>query len=517
MGSYKLRIIINEGDIRKVSLDGKPETVEELKIKVKEKCKLQDDFNLMYEDPDFGYSLCNLDDIGDLPATKATVKVISLVTLTLVPASTTSISDASNVSDDTEILSTYSSPSSTRQEQWPEFFEIPNFSVDVEFRLRQANLQFLRDQTYLNVPRDMKHGILEKLAEAIYKFDAYPNEERCHSVALALISKHPCLREPGSPDGCSGWKNSLTYKMGNYRTKLRKAGCAEVAINRGKKGAPEMASKGLKRPKRFEVNYLPDLPEGQNEDRLEVERKLLVEEMKKRNPSGTVIASKMDQTFPLRRREIVEAEPPVKTLKERWAALFTERQVFSEFNRIATTNLENDFFGAVDRYTPRFVPIFKSKKGSVGEKLAEIVQQIDSRKPDVTAVHALVLQGIPVLLGDDPSNFYNTSFDSDSDEAWAQVSVGLLTIISEDEPLSPNHLHLDPVSTAIILEGGIVMDNLQNLPQALCLLFGLSYALHLDYPKAMKNTFNFIQRVMLGLGENKLPSKLQTLKNLLLS
>lgn len=52
MGSYKLRIIINEGDIRKVSLDGKPETVEELKIKVKEKCKLQDDFNLMYEDPD---------------------------------------------------------------------------------------------------------------------------------------------------------------------------------------------------------------------------------------------------------------------------------------------------------------------------------------------------------------------------------------------------------------------------------------------------------------------------------
>ncbi|XP_039655622.1 uncharacterized protein LOC120558623 [Perca fluviatilis] len=188
-----------------------------------------------------------------------------------------------------------------------------------------------------------------------------------------------------------------------------------------------------------------------------------------------------------------------------WPALFTERQVFAEFNSIATTNLENDFFGAVDRYTPRFVTIFKSKKGSVGEKLAEIVQQIDSRKPDVTAVRTLVLQGIPALLGDDPSNFYNTSFDSDSDEAWDQVSVGLLTVISEDVPLSPNHLHLDPVSTAIILEGGIVMDNLQNLPQALCLLFGLSYALHLDYPKAMKNTFSFFQRVMLGLGENKLP------------
>ncbi|KAL0973560.1 hypothetical protein UPYG_G00206120 [Umbra pygmaea] len=140
---------------------------------------------------------------------------------------------------------------------------------------------------------------------------------------------------------------------------------------------------------------------------------------------------------------------------------------------------------------------------------SKLIQGCDS------SVH-LVLQGLSVLLGDDPSNFYNTSFDSYSDEAWAQVSVGLLTVISKDAPLSPNYLHLDPVSTAIILEGGIVMDNLQNLAQALY-LFGLCYPLHLDYPKAMKNTFNLIQRVMLGLGENKLPPKLQTLKNLLLS
>ena len=95
--------------------------------------------------------------------------------------------------------------------------------------------------------------------------------------------------------------------------------------------------------------------------------------------------------------------------------------------------------------------------------------------------------------------------------------MGVLTVVPEDVQLSPNQLHLDPVSTAIIVEGGIVMDDLQNLPEALCLLFGLSYALHLDYPKAMKNTFGFIQRVMLGLGEDKLPPKLQSLKNLLLS
>ncbi|KAL6463314.1 hypothetical protein MHYP_G00277050 [Metynnis hypsauchen] len=41
-----------------------------------------------------------------------------------------------------------------------------------------------------------------------------------------------------------------------------------------------------------------------------------------------------------------------------------------------------------------------------------------------------------------------------SDEAWAQVSAGVLTVISEDLPLCPNHLHLDAISTAFVVEGG---------------------------------------------------------------
>ncbi|KAF7647224.1 hypothetical protein LDENG_00175790, partial [Lucifuga dentata] len=62
---------------------------------------------------------------------------------------------------------------------------------------------------------------------------------------------------------------------------------------------------------------------------------------------------------------------------ERWPALFTERQVFAEFNRIASKNLEGDFFEALDQYTPRFIKLFKSKKGTVGQKLTELMQQIN--------------------------------------------------------------------------------------------------------------------------------------------
>lgn len=230
MESYKLRVVITEQDIQKVSLNGKPETLEELKTKIKEKCKLDYDFSVMSEDPDFDNAFCSLIDMGELPTARATVKIIPLLMTESMP----STSHTSFTSDDTEILSTHSSSSSMRQEPWPEFFHIPNFSVDVEFRLRQANLAYMRDKKHWNVPKDIKHGILEKLAETIYKFDIYPTIERLQSVALALISKHPCLREPGSPDGCSGWKYSLKYKMGNYRGKLKRAGCIEVAINAGK-------------------------------------------------------------------------------------------------------------------------------------------------------------------------------------------------------------------------------------------------------------------------------------------
>lgn len=67
-----------------------------------------------------------------------------------------------------------------------------------------------------------------------------------------------------------------------------------------------------------------------------------------------------------------------------------------------------------------------------------------------------------------------SSQDCDTDETWAQVSVGVLTVVPEDEQLVPNQLHLNPISTAVIVEGGIVMDNVQSLPEALCLLFGLA-------------------------------------------
>lgn len=323
-----LRVIIAEDDIRKLTLNKRPQSIEEFKVQLMDKLSLQYDFKLQYEDQDFNNALCNLTEITDLPE-RATVKIIPLVTLHLTALSSpTTTSDTEGSTADTEILSPGASPS--LRQQWPEFFDIPNFAVDVEYRLRQADLAFMKDETRMTLPRDMKHDILEKLAETMYSFKAYPDDDDFSSVAKALISKHPCLTEPG-PHRWYGWKNSLKFKMANYRTKLRKAGCKDVAINGGKrsKGNPEgeSSSKNIKRPRRGEANYLPNLPEGHDETSLENVRMVLVEEMKKKQANGTLISQMMDRSFPLRRQEIVKKVPAVQKMVERWPALFIERQV----------------------------------------------------------------------------------------------------------------------------------------------------------------------------------------------
>lgn len=89
------------------------------------------------------------------------------------------------------------------------------------------------------------------------------------------------------------------------------------------------------------------------------------------------------------------------------------------------------------------------------------------------------------------------------------VAVGLLTVIS-DHDTSP--VHYNPVRISVIIESD-AMVSLPRLGDAFLVIFGLIYALHLSYPKALTNTFEFTEKILLGLESGKLSPKLQTLKN----
>ena len=63
---------------------------------------------------------------------------------------------------------------------------------------------------------DMLSDILERLAEKVYTYKAYPTDADFSDVAEALTRKHPRMREPGSFNESYGRKQRLKVKMANY-------------------------------------------------------------------------------------------------------------------------------------------------------------------------------------------------------------------------------------------------------------------------------------------------------------
>lgn len=324
-----LRVILSPDNVRKISVPT-PSSVEELCTCLCEKLQIEKGFTIQYEDPDFNNQLCNLHDISELPPEKATLRLhweLILTPISVHSELTDPLADAESILSVQPSTSATSSDSTQvasllRSEHWPSKFPIPCFSYDVELKLQKANEEYEKNGKSLTVPRDILMEVLGKLAEAIYTFKAYPKDTDLKKVASALIEKHPCLKRPGSETGCEGWTLSLKNKMQNYRQKLCELGCAELILNRR-----DASKQTLKRPRRSELNFLPDIPTGFDEEALENERKWMEEEVKKKDVNMRALNTKMDFTFSLRRREVVEDQPLVSTLKQRWPALFNEEQV----------------------------------------------------------------------------------------------------------------------------------------------------------------------------------------------
>ncbi|ROL53305.1 Retrotransposon-derived protein PEG10 [Anabarilius grahami] len=242
-------------------------------------------------------------------------------TLSVQPSTSATSSDSTQV---TSLL---------RSEHWPSKFPIPCFSYDVDLKLQKANEEYEKNGKSLTVSRDILMEVLGKLAEAIYIFKAYPKDTDLKKVASALIEKHPCLKRPGSETGCEGWTLSLKNKMQNYCQKLCELGCAELILNRR-----DASKQTLKRPRRSELNFLPDIPTGFDEEALENERKWMEEEVKKKDVNMRALNTKMDFTFSLRRRE-----------------------VYAEFRRINHLDLKSTFLTSLDNNSRGLLKLFRAK------------------------------------------------------------------------------------------------------------------------------------------------------------
>ncbi|XP_034038709.1 uncharacterized protein LOC117521504 [Thalassophryne amazonica] len=529
--AVRFRVVIDH-DIKKITLNsGMPSSVEVLITAVKEAFSINSQISLQYKDADFDdfFTLTSTSDLKD----KDTLKVVYVppeIILTMHPHDRNP--DASDVSSVDDLLSMDSqdtlieSPTSSerqntwlpmipksspseRQSLWPAQFPIPTFSYNTELALKQGNEKYLRDGTPLTTP-SVKSDILERLAEAIFSYTAYPNDAQKAAVAQALIQKHPCLKEPGSFNGCYGWQQSIKYKCGNYRCKLKAHGTPEVLINsmKHKMVGDRKPAKNIKRPRKAEVNYLPSHPPGETDESLENVRIKLIEAVK--NGDRKEINGLMFRTYSCRRKEVVAQSIRVAEFKERWPALFEPFQINEEFRRCNTIPLESTFMSQLDKYTPKLLELFSSRGGLVGQRLKNVLMEL-IQDPTATVVKKrdVTLRCLIEYLGENGqeliSDYYMTTESS----------------VHKDLEMQNMRIYVcqNPDVVGIIIEGTPVLTGLSNLATACSLLLGLTYALNLEYPSKLSKTFEVFQRLFVGLDtlQPKPSSKYVNLKNRLLA
>ncbi|XP_072564525.1 uncharacterized protein [Paramormyrops kingsleyae] len=208
--------------------------------------------------------------------------------------------------------------------------------------------------------------------------------------------------------------------MANYRTKLRNIGCSELNINSHKRKGSTGSPNQVKKPRKAEVNYCPDYPVGETKETLENQRITLLSEVTKRN-NEQVIKGLMDRTFALRRHEVVEDSPFIAEFKNRWPALFTERELLKNF---------------------------KKKGGAAAQKITDILSVLDQ---SIEKKRECILKALVVYLNEDPSNLVKEYMDAEHDETqilMSNTTLGIYAIKHEGADVA------DPYEdVGVIIEG----------------------------------------------------------------
>ncbi|KAK3567575.1 hypothetical protein QTP86_020020 [Hemibagrus guttatus] len=158
-----------------------------------------------------------------------------------------------------------------------------------------------------------------------------------------------------------------------------------------------------------------------------------------------------------------------------WAIYLTLKikisKVCAKFYRITQTNMKSTFFSSLDEYMSKMFTLYRSRGGVYGDEMKTLLDQLDQ--------------------------------DTDPEDTHTKgMKMGILTVIEDDVAT----IHSNPIvrCMSVVLEEQVVLDNVQDLPTAVALLFGLIYALNMSYPKEIKYTFKTIQKLLIGLTLNAL-------------
>ncbi|XP_035997198.1 uncharacterized protein LOC118564170 [Fundulus heteroclitus] len=179
------------------------------------------------------------------------------------------------------------------------------------------------------------------------------------------------------------------------------AGIPEVAINslKNKRSGQQSPAANIKKARKGDVNFCPNIPSGETKDSLEMERVALLTEVKKKKRDENLIKAKMQRTFSLRRQEVLQ-EPKIPEFFNKWPALFDVTEINLEFMRLTTIPLTSKFLGELDRLTNDLIRVFNTKGGVAGKKIGAMMAKMENNQ-DINVRRDCILRCLSIYLCED--------------------------------------------------------------------------------------------------------------------
>ncbi|XP_074507759.1 uncharacterized protein LOC141777428 isoform X1 [Sebastes fasciatus] len=190
------------------------------------------------------------------------------------------------------------------------------------------------------------------------------------------------------------------------------------------------------------------------------------------------------------------------------------RKIREEFLRITNKDLIDNFRAAINQHTPRLLKLYRAKRTALPPEMDQLLNRLDEETSDITAHRqTAALKGLPLYLRDSHEKLFRNCLATDPEEEQTKgLIVGILTVLEDDDSSAPATV----INVAVVVEeNDIVLQDLPDMPVAFAYLFGLIYALNLQYPKELRYTFETIQKVFMELGTD-LSATVRFFKNKLL-
>ncbi|KAK9963491.1 hypothetical protein ABG768_006673 [Culter alburnus] len=164
---------------------------------------------------------------------------------------------------------------------------------------------------------------------------------------------------------------------------------------------------------------------------------------------------------------------------------------------------------ALNKYSNCLIKMYRAKSKDLGDEMKMILDHFDEQTTDIVSHrYSTALRGLPLYLRERDA-ISKTCVDTDLEETYTRgVKLGILKVMEDNLSQATKRCQ----NLAIILEETVVVEDLPDFPTAFMVLFGLLYALNIEYPKGLKYTFEAVQNIFVGLGE-KCTNRVQSLKN----